>query len=129
MKQTVFSPDALPVLPVFSQAVISDGKVYLSGNIGCTREFKIVEGGVKAQTRAALENMSIILKAAGSGLEHIIKANIYMSDMKNEFGLMNEAYAEFFEAGKMPARTCVGVAYLPFEAAVEIECVAEVVRK
>lgn len=50
MKQIVFSPDALPVLPVFSQAVISDGKVYLSGNIGCTKDFKIVEGGVKAQT-------------------------------------------------------------------------------
>jgi 2-iminobutanoate/2-iminopropanoate deaminase len=55
MKQTVFSPDALPVLPVFSQAVISDGKVYLSGNIGCTKEFKIVEGGVKAQTVSLLQ--------------------------------------------------------------------------
>lgn len=47
--------------------------------------------------------MSIILKAAGSGLEHIIKANIYMSDMKNEFGLMNEAYAE---VGRFYRPTC-----------------------
>jgi enamine deaminase RidA (YjgF/YER057c/UK114 family) len=50
MRKIVFTPSALPTLPVFSQAVISDGKVYLSGNIGCTREFKIVDGGVKAQT-------------------------------------------------------------------------------
>ena len=44
--------------------------------------------------RAALENISKVLKAAGSGLEHIVKANVYMLDMKNEFTLMNEAYAE-----------------------------------
>ncbi|KAF9004810.1 Endoribonuclease L-PSP [Cyathus striatus] len=126
MKQIVYTPEAVPALPVFSQAVISDGRVFLSGTIGCTKEFKLVDGGIKAQTRAALENMSIVLKAAGSGLEHVVKANIYMANMQGEFHLMNEVYSEFFEAGKMPARTCVGVASLPFGAAVEIECIAEV---
>ncbi|PPQ96029.1 hypothetical protein CVT25_013891 [Psilocybe cyanescens] len=124
--KVVYTPDAVPPLPVFSQATISGDRVYVSGNIGCTKDFKMVEGGVQAETRAALENLSIVLKAAGSSLEHIVKANIYMTDMKNEFQLMNEVYAQFFSPDKMPARTCVGVAYLPFGAAVEIECTAEI---
>ncbi|EEB91371.1 hypothetical protein MPER_10273 [Moniliophthora perniciosa FA553] len=49
-KKIVSTPEANPVLPVFSQAVISKGYVYVSGNIGCDKNFKIVEGGVKAQT-------------------------------------------------------------------------------
>lgn len=100
----------------------------------------------------ALENLTIVLKAAGSGLEHIVKANIYLSNMPRDFQAMNEVYAEasntstflerlglwksspgisysifqFFEKNMMPARTCVGVASLPMGADVEIECVAEV---
>ncbi|PPQ80083.1 hypothetical protein CVT26_011530 [Gymnopilus dilepis] len=128
--KTVYTPDALPVLPVFSQATISGGFVYTSGSIGCTKEFSLVPGGVQAQTdhgqRAALENIRTVLQAAGSDLQYIVKANIYMLDMEKEFGLMNEVYAQFFEKDKMPARTCIGVKYLPFGAAVEIECVAEI---
>ncbi|EDR15843.1 uncharacterized protein LACBIDRAFT_228921, partial [Laccaria bicolor S238N-H82] len=108
-----------------AQAVISGDRVYASGNIGCTREWKLVEGGVRGQTRAALENLSVVLKAAGSGLEHVIKVNIYLTDLVNDFQPMNEVYAE----NLMPARTCVGVACLPLGAAVEIECVADVASK
>jgi 2-iminobutanoate/2-iminopropanoate deaminase len=90
--------------------------------------------------RAAINNMKTVLEAAGSGLEHIVKANIYMSNMKDEFMLMNEVYTEvihldfrvlakthsgqFFPTDP-PARTCVGVAALPLGAAMEIECIAE----
>ncbi|KAF8899115.1 Endoribonuclease L-PSP [Infundibulicybe gibba] len=124
--KVVFTEDALPALPVFSQAMISQGRVYVSGNIGCTRDFKIVSGGVQAQTRAALENMSVVLKAAGSGLEHIVKANVYLRDMDRDFQPMNEIYAQFFDKDCMPARTCIGVATLPMGADVEIECMAEI---
>ncbi|EKM56533.1 uncharacterized protein PHACADRAFT_141281 [Phanerochaete carnosa HHB-10118-sp] len=126
MPQFVHTSDALPVFPVFSQATISKGMVYVSGNIGCNRDLKtLVEGGVQAQTRAALENMAKVLKAAGSGLEHIVKANIYLADMAN-FGPMNEVYAQFFDPNAMPARTCIGVMALPLGADVEIECIAEI---
>ncbi|KAI0047503.1 Endoribonuclease L-PSP [Auriscalpium vulgare] len=128
MSTVVHTTDAVPALPVFSQAVVSRGYVYVSGNIGCDKDVKIVEGGVISQTRAALENMSIVLKAAGSDLSNIVKANVYLRDMERDFKAMNEGYITFFEAGKMPARTCVGVAYLPFGALVEIECVAEIPR-
>ncbi|CAA7264819.1 unnamed protein product [Cyclocybe aegerita] len=125
-KTFIFTPDAVPPLPAFSQAVVSGGRVYASGNIGCDKNFKIVEGGVQAQTRAALENLSIVLKASGSGLEHIVKANVYLVNMPVNFTLMNEIYLQFFDKDKMPARTCVGVIALPMGADVEIECVAEV---
>ena len=53
--------------------------------------------------------MEKVLKAAGSGLEHIVKANCYLRNMDRDFGLMNEIYIQFFDKDRMPARTCVGV--------------------
>ncbi|KAG6830892.1 hypothetical protein H0H92_014043 [Tricholoma furcatifolium] len=124
-KKIVFTPDAVPPLPVFSQAVISKGNVYVSGNIGCTKDLKLVEGGVQPQT-VALENISTVLKAAGSGLEHIIKVNIYLPNLSRDFAPMNEIYSQFFDKDNLPARTCIGVASLPLGADVEIECFAEI---
>ncbi|KAF5385353.1 hypothetical protein D9615_001208 [Tricholomella constricta] len=125
-KAIVSTPDALPPLPFFSQAVISKGNVYLSGNIGCTNDLALVEGGVQPQTRAAMENIAVVLKAAGSGLEHVIKVNIYLSNMTRDFQAMNEIYIQFFDKDTLPARTCIGVASLPMGADVEIECFAEI---
>ncbi|KAJ6597222.1 Endoribonuclease L-PSP [Mycena vulgaris] len=124
-KKIIFTKDAIPPMPVFSQATVAKGIVYCSGNIGCTNDFVIVEGGVQAQTRRALENLSVVLKAAGSGLEHIVKANVYLTDM-GDFSSMNEVYLEFFDKDNMPARTCVAVAALPLGARFEIECTAVV---
>ncbi|KAJ7156995.1 Endoribonuclease L-PSP [Mycena crocata] len=124
-KKIVFTKDAIPPMPVFSQATVAKGIVYCSGNIGCTNEFVVVEGGVRAQTRRALENLSVVLKAAGSGLEHIVKANVYLTNME-DFKAMNDVYLEFFDKDNVPARTCVGVAALPLGASFEIECTAVV---
>jgi reactive intermediate/imine deaminase len=129
--QIVSTPNALPPLPSFSQAVISKGHVYVSGNIGLAEltdatNFKLAEGGVKGQVRTALENLSKVLKASGSGLEHIVKANVFLTDLPKDFGPMNEVYVEFFDKDKMPARTCIGVKNLPLGAAFEIECIAEI---
>lgn len=125
-KEVVFTPNAVPPLATFSQAIISKGFVYVSGNIGCTSEFMIVEGGVRGQTIAALENLSKILEAAGSGLQHVVKTNVYLTNLARDFSDMNSVYLMFFEENAMPARTCVGVATLPLGASVEIECVAEI---
>ncbi|KAJ3806760.1 Endoribonuclease L-PSP [Lentinula aff. lateritia] len=126
MPEFLFTPQANPVLP--TQAVISKGTIYVSGNIGCDKDMKIV-GDIRAQTRAALENIAIVLKAAGSGLDSIVKANIYLTNMARDFGPMNEVYAEFFDKDKMPARTCIGVAALPMGADFEMECTAEIPEK
>ncbi|KAG1865735.1 Endoribonuclease L-PSP [Suillus tomentosus] len=124
-KEVVYTLDAVPPLKTFSQAIISKGFVYVSGNIGCTKDFQIVEGGVQGQTVAALESIRSILHAAGSGLQHVVKANVYLTNLTADFSEMNRAYMAFFDEQAMPARTCVGVASLPLGASVEIECVAE----
>ncbi|KAF9451412.1 YjgF-like protein [Macrolepiota fuliginosa MF-IS2] len=123
-KKIVSAPEAVPPLPVFSQAVISKGFVYLSGNIGCDNNLKVVEGGIVAETRAALENITKILQASGTSLANVVKVNIYLSNFDRDFVPMNEVYLKFFGTDSPPARTCVGVAALPLKANVEIECVA-----
>ncbi|KAJ3569733.1 hypothetical protein NP233_g4854 [Leucocoprinus birnbaumii] len=123
IKQKVFSPEANPPLPVYSQAIISKGFVFVCGNVGHDRNLKLYEGGIKVETRAALENMKKILTAAGTSLENVVKVNIFMANL-DEFQAMNEIYAEYFNMDAKPARTCVQVAVLPLKAAVEIECTA-----
>ncbi|KAI8994153.1 YjgF-like protein [Trametes punicea] len=123
-KQIVFTEEANPPLPVYSQAVISGKTVYASGNIGITRDMKLVEGGVQAQTRAALENLQKVLKGAGVTFDNVVKANVYLANFDRDFAPMNEVYREYFPSNP-PARTCIGVATLPFGADVEIECIAE----
>ncbi|KAJ7219580.1 Endoribonuclease L-PSP [Mycena pura] len=122
-KKIVFTKDAIPPMPAFctlgsnitTQANTRQSTGYSRQGGGCTNDFVVVEGGIKAQTRRALENLSTVLEAAGSGLEHIVKANVYLTDM-NDFKAMNEVYMEFFDQNK-PARTCVAVSALPLPGA------------
>ncbi|KAF5352476.1 hypothetical protein D9756_005867 [Leucocoprinus leucothites] len=123
VRQKVFSPEANPPLPVYSQAIISKGFVFVSGNVGHDRNLKLYEGGIKVETRAALENMKKILTAAGTTMDNVVKVNIFLSNF-DDFQAMNEVYQEYFNPEAMPARTCVQVAVLPLKAAVEIECTA-----
>lgn len=125
-KEIVYSSDAIPPLSVFSQAVKSRGHVYISGSIGCDSEYLVVEGGIQAQTRAALENISKVLEASGSSMQHAIKVTIYLVHMARDFLPMNEIYEQFFTREKLPARTCVGVSALPMGAFIEIDCIAEI---
>ncbi|KAL6301957.1 YjgF-like protein [Sparassis latifolia] len=123
MKTTVNNPDAVPPLPVYSHATICNGMVYVSGSVGCDKEYKL-QGDVKDQTRAAIGNMRKILQAAGADLENVVKVNVYLTNIQKDFPLMNEVYHEHFPANP-PARTCIGVAALPLGADVEVECIAE----
>jgi len=123
-KRVIYAPGAIPTLPVFCHAAVdpTTGLIFCSGSIGCDDKHQLPHGGVGPQTRLALENLRVVLAAAGSTLEQIVKANVYLTDMKDDFAPMNEVYAQFFKV--VPARTCIGVATLPLGACVEIECVA-----
>ncbi|KAI0770552.1 YjgF-like protein [Fomes fomentarius] len=123
-KQVVLSEEANPPLPIYSQAIISGKTIYVSGNIGIDREFKLVEGGVQAQTRAALDNLTKILKAAGVDRNAVLKCNVFLTNLPRDFAPLNEVYQEYFPTNP-PARTCIGVASLPLGADMEIECIAE----
>ncbi|KAH7885674.1 YjgF-like protein [Phlebopus sp. FC_14] len=117
---------AVPALPTFSQAVISKGHVFVSGIIGCDEEYNIV-GGIHDQTLAALNNMKKVLEGAGSGLEHVVKVTIFLTQMQRDFDVVNSLYKEFFQsqADAMPAKTLVGASSIPMGGFVQFDCIAE----
>lgn len=115
--------DAPAAIGPYSQAIIADDMIYLSGQIGLEpKSAQIVEGGIAAQTKQALENIKAILLAAGSDITKVVSVNVYLADM-NDFPAMNEIYAGFFKE-PFPARATVAVKSLPKNARVEISAIA-----
>lgn len=111
-------------LPI-SQAVVHGDTVYVAGQAGIDPETgELVEGGVAAETRQAMENVGAILDAAGTSFENVVDATIYVADM-DDFGAVNDVYAEFV-AEPFPARSAVEVSDLAMELSVELEVVAAV---
>lgn len=109
----------------YSQAIRVGSFIHTAGQVALDPATgQLVEGGIEAQTRQALQNLSHVLEAAGSSLRHVVKTTVFMKDI-GEFAQMNTIYGEMFGEHK-PARSTVQVAALPRGAAVEIECVAVV---
>ena len=107
----------------YAQAIKASGFIYTAGQIPIdpkTGDF--VAGGIEAQTRQVLENLKAVLEAAGSSLDRVVKATVFLRRM-SEFAAMNEVYAEYLGDTK-PARSTVAVAELPRGALVEIDFVA-----
>ncbi|XP_036422181.1 2-iminobutanoate/2-iminopropanoate deaminase isoform X2 [Colossoma macropomum] len=107
----------------YSQAVLVDRTVYVSGQLGMdVASGQLVAGGVQAQAKQALINMGEILKAAGCGYENVVKTTVLLADI-NDFNNVNEVYKQFFTRN-FPARAAYQVAALPRGGLVEIEAVA-----
>ena len=121
--RTIISTDKAPgAIGPYSQAVKTEAMVFVSGQLALNpASGNIVTGGIKAETRQAMQNLKRILEAAGSSLENVVKTTLFIKDM-NDFPMINEAYGEFFQ-NDPPARACVEVARLPKDANVEIEAV------
>ncbi|TCS72876.1 endoribonuclease L-PSP [Muricomes intestini] len=107
----------------YSQAVKSEGTVYVSGQlpIDCTTG-EIPSEDIRVQTRQSLTNTKVILAEAGYSMDRIVKTTVYLQDM-DDFSAINEVYQEFFE-DPYPARAAFQVGRLPRNAKVEIEAVA-----
>jgi 2-iminobutanoate/2-iminopropanoate deaminase len=124
MRQIITSPQITPPIGPYSHAVVASGEfVYLSGQTGqnpATGE--MVPGGVEAETRQVLVNLSWVLEAAGLDFASVVKCNVFLVDMA-DFGAMNTVFADVVP-GPFPARSTVAVAALPLGARVEIECLA-----
>ena len=122
-KDVVVAEGAPKAIGPYSVAIRSGGLIFVSGTLGMDPETgELVPGGIEAQTRKVLENLSNILKAGGSSLDRVVKTTVFLADM-SEFPNMNAVYAEFF-VHEPPARSTVEVAALPKSAAVEIEAIA-----
>jgi len=117
------STDGPKAIGPYSLGIIAHDLIFTSGQAGLSPQTgELVSGGIEAETRQTIENLAIILKAAGSSLEKVIKTTVYLKSM-GDFAAMNTVYAEYF--GKdSPARTTIQAAALPKNAAVEIDAVA-----
>ena len=122
-RQIINTTEAPSAIGPYSQAVLAGELLFVSGQIPIDpASGELVQGGVEAETRQVMSNLKAILEAAGSSLEKVVKATLFIADM-NEFGTINEIYAEYFQAAP-PARACVEVARLPRDVQIEIEAVA-----
>jgi 2-iminobutanoate/2-iminopropanoate deaminase len=113
-----------PVAP-FSHAVESNGFVFVTGQMPDTPAAPgALPEGIAAQTRNVMANLSTVLAGLGLGLEHVAMARIYLTRFKQDYVAMNEVYRTFFAEGRLPARTCVGVTGLAYDALIEIDLIA-----
>ncbi|HWU19189.1 MAG TPA: RidA family protein [Devosia sp.] len=115
-----------PVAP-FSHAVEVDGWVFVTGQMPTDPEAPDapLPAGIEAQTRRVVENLRIVLGGIGLGLEHVTMARIYLTEFERDYDGLNALWPSFFEPGKLPARTTVGVTALAVGALVEIDLVAK----
>lgn len=108
----------------YSQAIISDGHVYTSGQIAIIPETGELAAGLEAQAHQVFKNLSELLKAAGSDISKVIKTTVFIKHM-DDFAAINAIYAQYFTQ-PYPARSCVEVARLPKDVLIECEVIAEV---
>lgn len=122
--KTINTNKAPEALGPYSHAMVVNNLVFTSGQIPLDTEGNIVSDDVKEQTKQVLDNLSVVLEEAGSDLNSVVKATIFISDM-NEFQQINEVYGSYFSEHQ-PARSCVEVLRLPKDVKVEIEVVGKV---
>lgn len=107
----------------FSQAIIHDDTVYVSGQVGTDPETgEVVDGGIQPETRQTMENISTILEAAGTSMDNVVKATVFLDNI-DEFSEFNEVYREYLQE-PLPARSAFEVGDLAIDIAVEIEVIA-----
>ena len=119
-----FSSAPQKVAP-FSHAVRAGEYLFITGQMPTLKNdsTKLVDGGIEAQTHQVMKNLLKVLDAAGSSLEKVIFARVYLVNF-GDFDKMNKVYASYFEKDKLPARTCIGVTGLAVGASVEIDFIA-----
>ena len=119
-----FSSGPQKVAP-FSHAVRAGDYLFVTGQMPTLKNdnTKLVDGGIEAQTHQVMKNLLEVLNAAGSSLEKVIFARVYLVNFA-DFNKMNSVYASYFATDKLPARTCIGVTGLAVGASVEIDFIA-----
>src|SRR5437763_11185347 len=123
-KTAIVSPELVPPVGPFSQAIEVDVFLYFSGQVAQDPATgKVVEGGIVAETERVFRNLSAILKAAGKSSDDVVRVGVFLTSI-SDFVAMNGVYAKYFTQ-PFPARTTVAVAALPLGARVEIDLVVK----
>lgn len=123
VKDIVQTDSAPQAIGPYSQAIKAGGFIFVSGQIPIDPQSgQFVPGGIAEQTEQVLKNLSAVLEAAGSGLDRVVKATVFLADM-DEFAAMNQVYGRYFPSNP-PARATVEVARLPRDARVEIDVIS-----
>jgi 2-iminobutanoate/2-iminopropanoate deaminase len=125
MRQAVSTTSAPAAIGPYSQAIRAGSLLFVSGQIPLDPDTNtLVDGDIAVQTHRVLRNLAGILEAAGSSLNRVVRATVYLADM-NDFAAMNDVYATYFTS-PAPARATIQAARLPKDARVEIDVIAEI---
>lgn len=119
-----YQPFGPPTRP-FSPAVRVGPLVFLAGQMGTdpSANGALVPGGITAETRQVLDNITRVLGAIGLTMDDVVKCTVFLADMK-EWDAMNEVYKTYFKPERLPARSALGASGLALNGRVEIECIA-----
>ena len=120
-KQAIQTSEAPQAIGTYSQAIVVDATVYLSGQIGLDPVTMQMVEGIDAQIHRVLRNMQAVAMAAGASLDDAVKLTVFLTDLTH-FARLNEIVAQYLKP-PYPARSAVGVAQLPRDALVEIEAI------
>jgi 2-iminobutanoate/2-iminopropanoate deaminase len=114
-----------PVAP-FSHATACDGWLFVTGQMPTDPEDDAapLPAGIEAQTRRVVENLRLVLAGAGSALDQVVFARVYLTEFERDYEAMNAVWRSCFTPGRLPARTCIGVTGLARGALVEIDLLA-----
>jgi 2-iminobutanoate/2-iminopropanoate deaminase len=121
-------PDAPPPPPTaaYSHAVAAGGFLFVTGQLGVDpRTGQVVPGGTAAEMRQVMKNLEVVLRNAGAMFAQVTMARIFLVDFKADYPVVNKIYAEYFAAGRYPARTTVGVTALALGCRVEVDLIAK----
>ena len=127
MKKIIATDQAPAAVGPYSQAVLVNGLLFVSGQIPVNPADGSVAESIEAQSHQALKNVGAILAEAGLGYEDVVKTTVLLADIA-DFKAMNAVYTEYFTQDK-PARACFQVAALPMGVKVEIEVIADATKK
>ena len=114
-----------PVAP-FSHATEVDGWVFVTGQMPTYpgNPEAAIPDGIEAQTHLVIDNLRRVLAGLGLGLRDVVRAGAYLTHFRQDYEIFNRLYRSYFEPGRLPARTCIGVTALAREARVEIDFIA-----
>lgn len=123
MGKPISSTNAPSAIGAYSQAVLSNGILYISGQIPINPKTGEIISGIKEETQQIMENIQAILNEANMTFENVVKTSIFLKSME-DFPIVNKIYASFFKSGKYPARETLQVVALPKNVSIEISMIA-----